>query len=105
MKVKLNVLERITLLGILPAEGNYLTFKILMDLKALLSFTEEEIKRYGITEADGLIHWQMSSDAELNIGEKAMDIIMQSLKKLDEQGKLNDRTFPLYERLYLSKQS
>jgi len=38
MKVKLNVLERITMIGLLPKEENYLTYKMITDLKMKLSF-------------------------------------------------------------------
>jgi hypothetical protein len=96
--MKLSVLDRVTLLGILPAEGNYLTFKIISDLKLRLSFSEEDIKNFNIRESDGRIFWDKSEDKEVEIGEKAFEIVKESLKKLDEAGKINEHNAPLYER-------
>jgi hypothetical protein len=96
--MKLNVLDRITLMGILPAEGNYMTFKILAELKLKLAFSENELKEFKIEEKDGRIFWQKSEDKEVEIGEKAKEIIKESLKKLDEAGKINEHNVSLYEK-------
>jgi hypothetical protein len=96
--MKLNVIERITLMQVLPKEGNYVTFKILISLKSALSFNEKEFKEFGMVEKDGLIHWKKSVDKEIEIGEKAREIIQEALKGLDKAGKLDERSFPLYEK-------
>jgi len=62
--MKLNVTERIVLLQILPKEESFLTFKILMDLKASLAFTEKEIKEWGIKEDNGRMMWKKSEDKD-----------------------------------------
>jgi hypothetical protein len=95
---KLNVLDRITLMGILPVEGNYMTFKILAALKTELSFSEAEIQKYHIREVEGRILWDMSVDKEIEIGEIARGLIKESLKKLDELGKVNEHNISLYEK-------
>ena len=99
--MKFNVLERITLLGILPAEGSYITFKLLANLKSELSFSEVELTELGIKESDGKIFWNKSEDKEIEIGDKAKEIIKEALKKLDEAGKVNNENAPLYERFML----
>jgi hypothetical protein len=96
--MKLNVMDRITLMGILPAEGSYMTFKILAELKLKLAFSEDELKEFGIEEKDGKIFWQKSEDKEVEIGEKAKDVIKTSLKKLDDLGRINEQNVSLYER-------
>lgn len=96
--MKFSVLDRVTLLGILPAEGNYLTFKIVSDLKLKLSFSEADIKDFNIRESEGRIFWDKSEDKEIEIGDKAKEIIKESLKRLDEAGKINEHNAPLYER-------
>ena len=96
--MKLNVLERITLLQILPTEGSYITFKILIDLKAKLAFNEKEIKEFKIEEKDGRVTWRKSEEKEIVIGEKAGDIVVEALKKLDDAGKINDQNIVLYEK-------
>ena len=50
MKTKLTLSERFAILGILPAEDNFATLKIMHKLRDQLSLTEEEIKEYGIIQ-------------------------------------------------------
>jgi len=96
--MKLNVLERITLMQILPSEGSYATYKILTDLRVQLSFNEEEYKRFGMKEANAQITWQKSEDRDFIFGEKATSIVQDALKKLDEQGKITMQTSSLFEK-------
>jgi hypothetical protein len=96
--MKLNVLDRVMLLGILPTEGNYLTFKILTNLKVELSFSEADHKAFNLREEAGKILWDKSEDKEIEIGDKAKEIIKESLKKLDEAGKVNEHNVSLYEK-------
>jgi len=96
--MKLSVIERITLMQILPKEGSYLTFTILLELKSALSFNEKEFKEFGMVQKDTQIHWKKSVDKEIPIGEKAMDIIVSALQALDKAGKLTEQSFSLYDR-------
>jgi hypothetical protein len=92
--------ERITLLQILPKEGSYVTIKILMDLRAALAFSEEEIKDCNISEnkEDMTIMWEKSVDKDVDIGEKATEIICNVLKKIDEEERVNDQNITLFEK-------
>lgn len=99
--MKLQVIERITLLQILPKEGNYATFKILIELKSALSFTEKEYKEFKMSEKDGIISWGASKEKEVNIGEKGKQIIQEALKKLDQENKLTEVTYKLYEKFII----
>lgn len=94
--MKLHVLERINLMGILPSEGNLITFKILTDLKQALSFTEKEIKEFGISQKDDRIFWEKSEEVDILIGEQANIIIQSALKKLDAENKVNENNFSLF---------
>ena len=96
----LNFKERITLLQILPKEGSYLTIKILMDLKANLAFTEKEIKDCGMSDQkkNMTISWKKSVDKDIEIGAKATEIICDVLKKIDEEGKVNEQNITLFEK-------
>jgi hypothetical protein len=96
--MKLNVLERITLLGLLPTEGTYITFKLLIDLKGALAFNEKEIKEFCIKENDGRITWTKSVDKEVDIGDTIKEVIVKKLKELDSQGKINDQNIGLFEK-------
>jgi hypothetical protein len=100
--VKLNVLERIMLLTCLPAEGNLVTLKIVRQLREALSFNEEEIKDLEIQVDENVTRWNSAKDGpdgnDIPIGEKATDLVVASLKKLDEQGKLTQQHISLCEK-------
>lgn len=96
----LSVEERVLVLSILPTEGSFATLKVLTQLRMGLSFTEEELKEWGIVEepAAGRIGWETNGEAELPIGEKATDIVVDSLKKLDKGNKLPMQAMGIYEK-------
>ena len=103
--MKLNVGDRITLLGVLPQEGNFITLKIIRDLQGKLSFQEAELKKYEIKqEQDGdkvRTTWNekgITEENEIEIGEKATDIIVKALKKIDELEKLTPPQMSVYEK-------
>jgi hypothetical protein len=102
--MKLNLLERILILGILPKETNFVTLRIIKDLEKSLSFTEEEIKEYNIRQEGQNINWNIEGNVEkeIQIGEKATDIIVESLKKLNEQNKLTMQFFSTYDKFIKS---
>lgn len=98
--MKLNVLERLTALAILPSEGNFVTLKILRDLKANLGITEAEFKEFNIEQKGAMTTWNTDGEVEkeIKVGEKATDIIVEALRKLDDTDKLTDNHFSLYEK-------
>ena len=100
--MKLTVLERIRLIGLLPKNSGYATFKIISDLQMRLSFTEREYKDFGISEGDGQIVFKSNKEAEIDIGEKAGDIIIKALKDADEQGEINGENITLYEKFIIN---
>lgn len=98
--MELKVFDRLMLLNILPTEGNFLTLKIVTQLRQDLSFTEEELKRFEIVQDGGSVTWNRIADEpkEVAIGEKATDIIVEALKKLNDTKKLTMQHYKLYER-------
>ena len=97
---KLNLGERIALLGILPKEGNYITLKIVKELQMALSPSEEEFKEFGIKQNGETVTWNNKGIIEkgIPIGEKATDIIKDALDKLDKDKKLTVQHMSLYEK-------
>ncbi len=102
--MKLNVRERYTLLQSLPATGTLTTIKIVRELREELSFSEEEIEKYEITETpldNGQVRTSWNNQGEpkdVEIGEKAMDVIVESLKRLDKQELLTQDHLALCEK-------
>lgn len=101
--MKLDVRERLVLLSVLPAEGNFVTLKVVRKLRESLSFSEEEIKGYkfvyGVNQEtnQNQVTWDNSIEQSksIEIGTQAKTIIQDALKKLDEQEKLRDEHFTL----------
>lgn len=104
-KYELDILERLSLLNILPKEGNYITLKVIRDLQDDLSFTEKELKDCKIEDNRGQITWDSSKNKPVKkeIGEKASELIQEELKKLNEQNKLTQGLYSLYEKFVESK--
>ena len=99
--MELGVFDRMILLNILPGEGNFTTLKIVRKMREDLSFSEEEHKALEFKqEDDGRVQWLTEADKpkEISIGEKATDIIVGVLKKLNDTKKLQDQHYSLYEK-------
>jgi len=104
--MKLNISERVALLGVLPSEGNIVTLRIIRELQGRLSFTEQELKQYSLKNTvlpDGNVSltWNpklASRTKDIEIGETANSVIVGQLKKLSDQNKLQVNMVPLYER-------
>ena len=103
--MKLNVKQRINLMNILPTETNYATLKIVNDLRSSLSFSEDEFKEFEMRTEGDMIFFNPLKDKEIDvlIGEKATDIIVEALNKLDKENKINDNNISLYEKFIINK--
>lgn len=95
--VKLNVLERIKLLTILPIEGNLLEMRVLRDLKAKLFFSEEEIREFGLRTQGERYTWKKNESVEFEFTLGEMDIIKKALRGLNERKKVTEELISLYD--------
>jgi len=105
--MKLTILERITLAQVLPRESNYVTLKIINDLRMELGFSEKEIKTYGIEEVPDKdqIKWNNKYETatkEITVGAVAREVICESFKRLDKAKKINAQNSSLYEKFMMS---
>lgn len=97
--IKLNVVERMLLSSILPAKGTFQTLKLLRVLKEALSFTEEENKELQFKQEGDKIHWQENhKEWDFEIGDTMNEIIVKTLKEMDEKEELTDDFYTLYEK-------
>lgn len=93
----LTVLERLTLGNLLPKESDVVTYRIIKKLKENLSPTEEEFKKFNIVANGDKITFK-NEEAEVEIGEKATDIIIETLKELDKNKKVDDNSASLFDK-------
>ena len=94
--------ERIVLLGLLPRQGNLLTLRIIHDLQMELAPSEEESKEaeFHPTEGGG-VGWSPKANEmrkTVIIGEKAREVLQESIEIGSKQEKLEIQFFSLYER-------
>jgi len=103
---ELSVLERLVLLSILPKEGNFVTLKLLRKLRENLSFDEGEIKELNFAQDGDQVRWNEKANItkQISIGEKMTDLVCEALKKLDDEKKLREDHFSLYEKFVENKQ-
>jgi len=107
-KVKLNLFERLVCMALLPAEGSFVTLKIVRELQMELAPTEEEIalaevKDDLLTGGVTAKNWNAVEDKEIVFGDIAKALIVSALKKLDEAEKLTQQHFSLYEKFVIGK--
>jgi len=90
MEYALPVKTRLMLLGILPAEGDLTTIRIVRELREGLSFSEAEHKDLQMMQEDNQVRWAEGAVPEkvLDIGPKAQEVIRAAIKKLDDEKKL-----------------
>lgn len=99
--MKLGVFERLILNNILSsAMGDITTIRIVQDLREALSFSEEEHKALGLRSEGLKVFWDESADVEkeIEIGDKAHEIIVDCLKKLNRKEMLTQEHLPVWER-------
>lgn len=127
--MKLNVLERLALLEVLPKEGDFVTLKLVRKLRESLSFNEAEIKQIDFNQnwkcpkcnkemaspdapkcecgsymtATGSMTWDAMKGEnvikDVHMGEKMMGLCVAALKKLDSDKKLTEQFYSLYEKI------
>lgn len=102
--MKLDIAERILILNLLPAKGNFVTLTILDNLRKELSFSEAEIKKAKIVTNSDAISWSKNLDKEVSMGETAQEIVSKELKKLDETEELTSNLLGLYKRFVNAKE-
>lgn len=105
MRYPLNVAERIHLIAILPLEGDVTTLRIVRELRETLSLTEEEHRDFGVTteEHEGQVTFKWSNPQaamtprEIEFRPKALAIIVEALKRLNQAKRLRAELLPLYD--------
>lgn len=104
--MKLNLFERLTIQKILPEQGTFVMLKVLNQLRMALAPSEEELKEFNVGpelkdgQPTGRIKWNEKGleEREIEIGEKAADLIVEALKELDKTKKLTNEHYTIYEK-------
>lgn len=85
----LTIMERLTLLSVLPEQGNLATLRIVRKLREDLSFTESEIVEYGVEFGDnGRVEWgeeYATVEKTIPMGAAARKAAVDTLLALNEK--------------------
>ena len=98
--MNLSVLDRLLLLGLLPAEGTILTLRIVRKLREDLSFSEQELVDLKLKQDEGRVTWEQehAADKTVELGPKATELIVKALTDLSESGKATAQHLALFDK-------
>ncbi len=104
--MKLSVPERFAMLNLLPQAGSFVILKLMRVFREALSFDDDEVERFEIKHEADRVTWNKSqvADKEIEIGSAIRGVIVETLTKLDETGRLTDAHVSLYEKFLLPDQ-
>lgn len=99
--MELTIAERIQVMNLLPEKGNITDLRIIRDLGADLSFSEQELAAHRIREGDGRVDWAPESSGytkDIEFGIRAAAIVREQLEARSKANNLTFALMPLYER-------
>ena len=96
--MKLNIAERITLMSILPEKSNIVTMRLMQELRTILGFTDEEIRKYGIKNEGDKISWSSDFEKEIEINQTMTVEIKKRLQEISDKNEVTVQMLPLYEK-------
>jgi len=100
MKVKLNVLERVLLMNMLPQKGNLEMCRAINNTAKIIMITPEEEKEFELKKEGGLTSWNElgKEEREFPIPPSSVKAIRDILYKLDEKEELSANAVSLCEK-------
>jgi len=104
--MKLNVNERLIIVGVVPEKGNFKTMTIVENVKKALHLTEEEVKEYELVQVGENLTWNKkgSEKKEVEISEFGEELIMEAFEALDKKAELTVHHFPVFKYLKEEKE-
>jgi hypothetical protein len=97
-KVTLSVADRLTLLGVLPEEGNLGTIRLLRGLQEKVGFSADELSEIRFVTEGRRTSWQPFPDRELEFHGMEVKMIVDRLEALNKSDKLTLQHLPLCEK-------
>ncbi|GAG53142.1 unnamed protein product, partial [marine sediment metagenome] len=90
----------------LPKESNFSTLRIVSELQSKLGFNEDAYKEFELKQAEGNFTWNDKGKEfrEIEVGEKAKEIVKEELIKLDKEKKITLQLYSLYEKFVMNKE-
>lgn len=97
--MKLDVKNRLLLIGMLPQQGNLSEMVDIYDLVRDLKLSDEEKGAISYLENGNYVKWDFEKDPnkDINISSSQMKIIKKTIEKLDKENKINLEMIPLIQ--------
>lgn len=108
--MKLTVHERLSLVGLLPAKGDYATIKTIRRAREMISFTPDEMDFYGLKQVPGpggQLQWNWDAQKaakqikDCPVDEYTTNIIRNKLAEMDKKGQLTEQYMSIYEKFVI----
>ena len=102
--MKLSVLERVLLGGMMSNyQGTFVNLKLIREGREALSFNEEETKALAFVQTDNRMTWNPVASityqaVDITLGAEVTKIIKELLQKFNDEAKLTEQHFSLYEK-------
>jgi hypothetical protein len=99
--MELSIKERILLSGIIPTTGDLLTLQVARRGLDALAFTEDEIKLFELSTADGAFKWNQETarDVDIKLEDASVSLIRSELKRKSESRELTIDMLSLCEKI------
>ena len=93
--MKLDISERLTLVNVIPAKGNFETMSTVEALQTILYPSEEEVKKFEIKQTETRIEWNEEGKipVDVNFTERQVQLLKDQLELLSKHEEL---TMPQY---------
>lgn len=97
--MKLDVKNRLLLIGMLPQQGNLSEMVDIYDLVRDLKLSDEEKGAISYIENGNYVKWNFEKDPnkDIKINSSQMKIIKKTIEKLDKENKINLEMVPLIQ--------
>lgn len=99
--MKLLLKERTGVLGVIPPNGKYEELKIVKAIVEKLAFSDEEREKYIEEDENGVRMFKKEFDNEefeFEFAPEEIELVVKSLKELEEKGSLSVQHVDLYEK-------
>lgn len=95
--MKLNIKNRLLLIGMLPQQGSLSEMVDIYDLVRDLKLSDEEKGAISYIENDNYVKWDFDKDPnkDINISSSQMKIIKKTIDRLDKENKITLEIIPL----------
>lgn len=99
--MKLNVKERLLLLGILPQEGHISQMVDVYELAKELKLNDQEKGQISYIENGSYVKWDNDKDPnkDIEFSSDQIKIVKEAIDNLDKQGKVSIELIPLIQKI------